>query len=281
MDARTMTKDKIEEFQKYLNSEERSKSTIEKYTRDVKKFLQFLPEDKLVSKEQTLEFKNWLIQTYKPSSVNSMLAALNNFLNFAGWIDCKVKLVKTQRQTFYSKERELSKDEYIKLVRAAREDKNERLDLIMETICGTGMRIGELSYITVEAVRLGYARVDCKGKGRIVLLPGKLQKKLLEYCDNKGISYGSVFVTRKGSPVNRSNIWTEMKMLGDKAGVDPEKIFPHNLRHLFARTYYASQKDIAHLADILGHSSIETTRIYTIESSAEHEKQLNRLELIV
>lgn len=275
----------LEEYRKYLIYNEKSDSTIGKYLRDVTKFLDFLQScegsDKTVTKENALRYKVKLMEMYKPSSVNSFLTAVNSFLTFCGRQDCHVRLLKIQKRAFADRNKELTREEYIRLVEEARLEKKERLALIMETICGTGIRVGELCNITVESLNNGYACISCKGKERVVLIPVKLKDKLKRYCRTNGIRSGSVFVTRTGRPVDRSNVWTEMNKLCEKAGISPGKVFPHNMRHLFARTYYGKQKDIVHLADILGHSSIETTRIYTMTSSGEYERQLNEFGLII
>lgn len=275
----------LEEYQNYLIYNEKSASTIGKYLRDVTKFLDFLQScdtsEKSVTKENTLRYKMKLMETYKPSSTNSFLTAVNSFLTFYGKQDCHVRLLKIQKRAFADRNKELTREEYICLVEEARKENKERLALIMETICGTGIRISELCNITVESLQNGYACISCKGKERVVLIPDRLREKLIKYCKINGVRSGSIFVTRSGRPVDRSNVWTEMNKLCEKSGIAPGKVFPHNMRHLFARTYYGKQKDIVHLADILGHSSIETTRIYTMTSSGEYERQLNELGLII
>lgn len=275
----------MEEYQKYLVYNEKSKSTINKYLRDAGKYLQFLKAREgagnEITKESTMDYKMELMEKYKPASVNSYLTAVNSFLTFYGKTDCHVRLLKIQKRIFTDQSRELTKAEYIRLVETARYDKKERLALIMETICGTGIRISELQNITVESLLSGYASVSCKGKERIILIPVKLKEKLREYCFKHEIQSGSIFITRSGKPIDRSNVWTEMNKLCEKANISHGKVFPHNMRHLFARTYYGKQKDIVHLADILGHSSIETTRIYTMTSNFEYERQLEEMDLII
>lgn len=264
-------------FESYLQNEEKSHATIEKYVRDVRRFLSFLsdfPEQGL-NKVQTVAYKKYLSQKYAPASVNSMLIALNLFLRFIGKCDLCVKLIKIQRQIFCHEEKELSKEEYHKLVRAA---ENTRLSYIIQTICGTGIRVSELQYITVESVNRGNATVNCKNKTRIIFIPKAVQKILREYIRKNGVQSGTVFVTKNGKPINRSNIWRDMKALCSKAGVSAKKVFPHNLRHLFARLFYSIEKDIVRLADLLGHSSINTTRIYTIESGEKHLIGLERVQ---
>lgn len=210
-----------------------------------------------------------------------MLAALNSFFEFAGWYDCKVKQLKLQRQVYCSEEKELTKEEYYRLIQAAKTAKKDRLGLIIQTICSTGIRISELNFITVESIQSGIAYVDCKGKSRQIFLPHKLKLLLLQYTRKNHIQQGPVFVTRGGKPIDRSNVWREMKSLCRMAKVKEIKVFPHNLRHLFARTYYKMEKDISKLADLLGHSSVNTTRIYIISSGAEHKKQIERMHLIL
>ena len=267
----------IEIFDRYLQNEEKSELTREKYIRDVRTFLAWLGGREL-SKEEVLAYKAEILKQYAVSSVNSMLSSLNRFLEFSGRQDCKVKQVKRQREIFASKEKELTRTEYERLLRAARD--NARLCLLMQTICATGIRVSEHRFITVEAARKGVAQVQCKGKSRPVLLPRKLCKALLSYAKTHKIVQGSIFVSSRGKPLDRSRIWADMKKLCHTARVSAEKVFPHNLRHLFARTYYAIEKDIMRLADLLGHSSINTTRIYTMESGAEHRRQIERLPLL-
>lgn len=275
----------MEEYRKYLVYNEKSKSTISKYQRDAGKYLRFLKNREgtgdEITKESTMDYKMELMEKYKPSSVNSYLTAVNSFLTFYGKTECHVRLLKIQKRIFTDQSRELTKAEYIRLVEAARHDKKERLALIMETICGTGIRISELQNITVESLLSGYASISCKGKERVILIPVKLKEKLGEYCVRHEVPSGSIFITRSGKPIDRSNVWTEMNKLCEKAQISHGKVFPHNMRHLFARTYYGKQKDIVHLADILGHSSIETTRIYTMTSSFEYERQLEEMDLII
>lgn len=216
---------------------------------------------------------------YAVRSINSMLASLNSMFDFLGWQDCKVKSLKTQRQTYCTEEKELTKAEYLRLLKAA--EQRPQLRLIMETICGTGIRVSELGFFTIEAIKRGEITVRCKSKIRTILLPGKLRKRLLGHAKKSGILSGAIFTTRNGKPLNRSNIWSQMKSLCEAANVTPGKVFPHNLRKLFARTFYGIEKDIAKLADILGHSSIDTTRIYIMTTGTEHRRKLDRLGLVV
>ena len=248
--------------------------------RDLKSYFIFL-QGEAVTKESLVCWKEKLTQTYLPASVNSMLAAVNGFLEWAGYPQYRVKPLKIQREIFTKPEKELSKEEYIRLVKAAEEKQNCRLALILQTICATGIRVSELQFITLETARTGRTVVDCKGKKRTVFLPGALSRALQEYCREHGIKEGVVFRTKNRKPLDRSNIWRDMKNLCCSAGVEPEKVFPHNLRHLFARTYYHMEKDLSRLADLLGHSNVTTTRIYTMESGLEHAKQVERMGLVV
>ena len=274
-----ITIDLIKLYQHYLTSEEKSKATIEKYVHDITAFYAWLQEREL-AKETVLEYKAYLIENYAPASANSVIAALNSFFEYNNWYELKVKSLKIQRQIFCQSEKELTKTEYERLLKAAKEKKNERLYLLMQTICATGIRVSELPYITVEAVQNGQARVKLKGKIRTILINGDLCRLLKKYIKENKIESGCVFVTRNGKPLDRHGIWKAMKALCESAGVAKEKVFPHNLRHLFARTYYSLQKDIVRLADILGHSSINTTRIYTIENGDIHRRQMQRLGLV-
>lgn len=267
-------------FERYLRKEEKSAATIEKYLRDVRGFLAFLAGRK-AGKAAVISYKAHLTAQYAPASVNSMLIAVNRFLRFCGRETCCVRLLKIQRQVYCSEEKELSKAEYIRLCKAAAHKRNKRLNLILQTICGSGIRVSELQHITVEAVKNGKAVISLKGKTRTVFLVRELQKKLLRYAAEQGIQSGCVFVTKTGKPISRTNIWREMKSLCAEADVSPNKVFPHNLRHLFARIFYGIEKDLAKLADILGHSSIETTRIYIISTGAEHRKKLESMRLIL
>lgn len=270
----------LQEFELYLRNEERSKATIEKYMRDVRCFVGFIGSTE-VSKQSVVDYKNKLGNSYAVASANSMIAALNSFLRFCGWHDLCVKQFRVQRQAYCSEEKELTRAEYIRLLEAANKKHNERLNLIIQTICGTGIRVSELQYITVEALGKGEAVVNCKGKNRRIFIVPELKKKLLRYVKEQRILSGAVFITRNGKPVSRNNIWKEMKSLCEQAHVAPSKVFPHNLRHLFARTFYSIEKDIAKLADILGHASINTTRIYIVTTGAEHKRKMEHMRLIV
>ncbi len=281
MEKREITRDLLKAYRAHLAQEEKSKATAEKYLRDVGAFSQYV-SDQAVTKNTVIAYKNHLLaEGYAHSSINSMLASLHSFFVFAGWHDCKVKFIKCQRQIYCSEEKELTKEEYARLVGAARQKGNQRLGLIIQTICGTGIRVSELPYITVEAARSGVAVVSCKGKTRSVFLVRDLQKKLLRYAAEQNINKGTIFVTRNGKPISRSNIWRDMKQLCSQAKVNPQKVFPHNLRHLFARTFYGIEKDIAKLADILGHSSMNTTRIYIVTTGYEHRRRMETMRLIL
>lgn len=270
---------KIKEFENHLISEEKSKATVMKYTHDVTVFAQWL-NGQQISKTVVQEYKQLLESEYAPKSVNSVLSSLNSFFEWINHPEYKVKSLKIQKNTFIEPNRELTKVEYDILLKTAYEQGKTRLYLVMQTICATGIRVSELAYITVDAVKNGVASIKCKGKNRVIFIPSKLCKMLQRYIREKNIKNGAVFVTRKGNPLNRSNIWAEMKRLCDKAGVLASKVFPHNLRHLFGKTYYAVYQDIVRLADILGHSSINTTRIYTAESGEVHRKRIQNLGLI-
>ena len=274
-----ITEKLIKNFRNYLINEEKSDATLEKYIRDICAFLSWLC-GRGVDKQTVLEYKAYLIENYKPTSVNSVLSSLNVFFTYNEWYDCKVKSLKIQKQIFASKNKELTKAEYERLLDAAKSKKNERLYLLMQTICSTGIRVSELPFVTVVAVSTGVANINCKGKLRQVFLPKALCKVLARYVREQKITSGSVFVSRTGKPLDRSNIWSDMKKLCESAGVSKDKVFPHNLRHLFARTYYSLQKDIVRLADILGHSNVNTTRIYTMETGEVHKKQIERLGLL-
>ena len=281
MQSRRITEYDIQNFLMYLQEEEKSTNTIEKYLRDVRAFARYTGE-KSITKETVIAYKNELIKKqYAVRSVNSMLASINSLFLFLGWVEYRVKSIKLQQQVYCSEEKELTKAEYMRLVNAAKEKGNKRLNLLLQTICATGIRVSELEYVTVEAAKRGSAIVSMKGKTRTVLIVQKLQKKLLRYATEQNIMSGSIFITRNGRPMSRTNIWHEMKSLCKQAEVNPQKVFPHNLRHLFARVFYSIEKDIAKLADILGHSSINTTRIYIITTSHEHRKRMENMRLIM
>ena len=280
MKGRILTKEIISDFKEYLILEERSGATVEKYIRDVKAFSAFVNGAE-ITKEVVIEYKKYLQDSYAVRSINSMLASINSLFAFLGWQELKVKSIKLQQQIYCPEEKELTKAEYTRLCRAAKHKHNERLNLILQTICGTGIRVSELRFITVEAARHGEATVSCKAKTRSVFIVKELQKKLLRYAAEQGIKSGMIFVTRTGKPISRTNIWREMKALCEEAGVNPQKVFPHNLRHLFARVFYGIEKDIAKLADILGHSSINTTRIYIISTGTEHRRRIENMRLVI
>lgn len=280
MEPTKITSDHLREFERYLVEEEKSPATQEKYMRDVRRFVEFAGE-RDVDKSVVMEYKLELTKKYAVRSANSMLASLNSFLRFVGWCSFCVKQFKVQKDPYCPEEKELKRGEYMALINTAKKQKNERLALLIETICGTGIRVGELQHITVEAAKKGEAIVSCKGKTRRVFIVTALRKKLLNYARSNNISTGMIFVTKRGRALNRSNIWREMKALCEQAGVEPGKVFPHNLRHLFARTFYRIEKDIAKLADILGHSNINTTRIYIMTTGEEHQQRMEKMQLIL
>ena len=279
MKERHLSGKKLHAFRQYLLQEEKSTATVEKYLRDARAFAVYVGK-KPVTKETVVVYKRHLQETgYAVRSINSMLAGINRLLTFLGWQDCRVKSIRLQRQTYCAEEKELTKPEYLRLLQAA--ESRPQLKLVMQTICGTGIRVSELRHFTVEAVQSGQIRVDCKGKIRTILLPGKLKTLLLRYAEKEKIRSGAIFRNRNGKPLNRSCIWAQMKELCRAARVDPRKVFPHNLRKLFARTFYGIEKDIAKLADILGHSSIDTTRIYIMSTGSEHRRKIERLGLVI
>lgn len=275
-----LTEELAAEFEAHLRREERAGGTIAKYLRDVGAFAAWL-DGREVTRETAAAWKTHLLeQRYAPVTVNSMLAALNGLFRYLGWDECRVKFLKVQRRLFRDASRELTRQEYQRLTDAARQRGQERLALLMETICATGIRVSEVRYITVKAAREGRTEIALKGKIRTVLLPGKLCRKLLKYARKQKTVSGEIFLTRNGSSLSRRQIWAEMKRLCVRAGVEPSKVFPHNLRHLFARAFYRACKDMARLADILGHSSLETTRIYLLTTGTEHRRQMERLGLV-
>lgn len=277
---RTITESEIEEYCHWLYCQEKSQVTIQKYRYYLEQFRQFL-EGNSISKEGVILWKTALRKKFSPVTANGALAAVNGFFKYNGWPDCRVKFFKVSCNVFCTEQKELTKEEYKRLVRAAKENKKERLVMILQTICSCGIRVSELPFITVQAARNGVAEVECKGRIRSVILTGQLCDLLKQYAEERNIKSGMIFVTRNGNAVDRSNIWREMKALGTLAGVADEKIFPHNLRHLFARTFYTLEKDLSRLADILGHSDVNTTRIYTRESGHVHLKILEQLDLLV
>ncbi|WP_102411415.1 tyrosine-type recombinase/integrase [Beduinella massiliensis] len=280
MKEHRITEKMISRFAAHLHTEERSMETKTKYLHELRAFQAWLG-DLAVTKEKVVEWKEKLRQSGKAAvTVNGALAALHSFFAMLGWHECRVKYLKVQRKMFRDSSRDLNRDEFGRLVCAARAADNERLALLLETICGTGVRVSEVKYLTVEALKCGRAEVDLKGKIRTILVPGKLAKKLLKYCQKQKITSGEIFITARGTGMSRRQIWGEMKRLCRAAGVDASKVFPHNLRHLFARAYYRVCRDIVELADVLGHSSIETTRIYLITTGAEHARRLDQLGLV-
>lgn len=271
----------IRKYRLYLLEMEKSVATIEKYLRDIRKFSSWLGTDRSVTKERVIEYKHALTERYKTSSVNSMLVALNMYFRYLGWEECCVRGLKCQQQMFIGSRKELKQEEYLRLVETALQKGQEQIALVMETIASTGIRISELRYITVEAVQQGCANVNCKGKSRQVFIVKELRKKLSKYLKQKKIKSGPIFLSQKGNPLDRSNVWTKMKKIAEIAGVATEKVFPHNLRHLFARAYYHKNKDIFYLADILGHASVNTTRIYTRTAGENHLRILEKLKFVI
>ena len=280
MEDRMITREALGKFTLMLRERERSPGTIEKYLRDIRAFAAWLGGAE-VTRERAAAWRDSLLERgYDPVTVNSMVAAVNQFFTFLGWEDCKVKALKIQRKLFRDDRKELTREEYQRLLDSAHDLGRERLALLLETICATGIRVSEVKYITVEAAHAGRAEISLKGKLRVILLPGKLCRKLKKYARAQKIASGEIFLTRSGRSLSRRQIWAEMKRLCKAAGVAPSKVFPHNLRHLFARTFYKVCRDVVKLADVLGHSSIETTRIYLISTGAEHMKILSRMHLI-
>lgn len=269
----------IKKFREYLICEEKAKATAEKYIRDLTAFAVWLGSREL-SKAEVLEYKEYLIENYAPASVNSVISSLNSFFDYSGQYALKVKTLKIQRQIFARKDKELTKAEYDRLLSAAKSKGNRKLYLLMQTICACGIRVSELRYITTSAIKAGRAEINLKGKMRVVIIPSDLCKMLKRYAAEQKISSGSIFVTKTGRPLDRTNIWKLMKSLCESANVDKGKVFPHNLRHLFARTFYSIEKDIVRLADILGHSSVNTTRIYTMDTWEICRRQVQRLGLL-
>ena len=276
----TITTEQIGSYETYLRTEERCAGTREKYLRDIRNFACFLRDGEL-TKETVITWREELIKNhYAPVTINSMIAALNGFFRHIERDDCRLHFLKIQRKLFREKSKELTRAEYERLIKAAYSTGKERLALLMETICASGIRVSEIKYITVEAARNGKAEISLKGKIRNILLPKKLCRKLLQYAKKQKIAAGEIFLTSNGKSMSRGQIWAEMKKICKKAGVEHTKVFPHNLRHLFATVFYKACKDIVRLADVLGHSSVDTTRIYLMTTSAEHERQLEKLCLV-
>lgn len=275
-----ITQKTLQAYGAYLRREEKSAATREKYLRDAGSFARWL-EGRPVTRDAVAEWKGHLLELrYAPTTVNTALAALNSLFRFLGWEDCRARFLKVQHRLFRPAERELTRQDYEALIAQAQREGRTRLALLMETICATGIRVGEVKYITLEAARAGRAEIALKGKIRTILIPGKLCRKLEKYAKKQKTASGEIFLTRSGKSLSRRQIWAEMKALCGKAGVEPSKVFPHNLRHLFATLFYKVCKDIARLADVLGHSSIETTRIYLLTSGEEHRRQLGHLRLV-
>ena len=277
----TISKDMLPAYREYLRDEERSRATVEKYLRDVRVFLEYVGENQVLGKERIREYKEELRERYKISSANSMLAAMNSFFVFLGREELKVKLFKVQKVLYSRPEREMTEKDYEKLVRAARRRGDLSMSMLLQTIGSTGIRISELRFITVESLEVGRAEIYNKGKSRVVLLPVELSRMLKKYCREAGILTGSIFVTKHGNPVDRSNVSKKMKQLAREAGVDENRVFPHNFRHLFARIFYSVEKDVVRLMDLLGHASISTTRIYTMTTEDQPRRQMSRMKLVL
>lgn len=281
MKNREIKESMLNDYKAFLIAEEKSSATIEKYIRDILKFYKFIGCNYL-TKETVVDYKKKLInEGYSVRSINSMLASLNSFFRFLNWNEYCVKALKVQNELFIAEEKELTRAEYIRLVKVSYKINNQRLALILQTICSTGIRISELKYFTVETVKSGRVTVKCKSKIRDIFIVKELRKKILEYAKAHSINSGAIFITRNGKPMDRVAIWREMKKLCIIAEINPKKVFPHNLRHLFARIFYNLEKDIVKLADILGHSNINTTRIYMVSSGVEHRKKLESMRLII
>ena len=281
MNAYAMTNEQITAYGENLRMEERCEATVRKYVGAVMSLFRFLPPEKTVTQELLLAWKAEISVQFSASGANVMISAVNRFCAFMSWSGLRIKQIKVQRRIFRDCERELTRAEYMRLLNAARAKGNPRLYWLMQTLASTGIRVSELRFVSVESLHSGRAIVDCKGKQRVVMIPQKLREKLLAYCAERGVKSGAVFVTRNGKPLNRSNIWRELQGLCAAACVDARKVFPHNFRHLFAVAFYRAEKDIAKLADLLGHASINTTRIYIMESGAEHERQMEKLGFVV
>ncbi len=276
-----VTEGLLKRYEEYLQDEERSQATVEKYIRDVRRFMVFVGDDGVVDRETVRGYKQELRELYKMTSANSMLAALNSFLGFAGKGEWKVKLFKIQKALYCRPEREITEKEYEMLVHRAKRNGDEQMSMLLQTIGSTGIRIGELKFITVESLERGRAEIYHKGKSRVALLPKELTRLLIKYCKRKKIVNGSIFITKHGNPVDRSNVSKKMKQLAAEAGVDASKVFPHNFRHLFARAFYSVEKDVVRLMDLLGHSSINTTRIYTMTTEDQPRRQMSRMRLVL
>ena len=277
----TISKEMLPAYREYLRDEERSRATVEKYLRDVRVFLEYVGENQVLGKERISEYKEELRERYKISSANSMLAAVNSFLVFLGREEMKVKLFKVQKVLYSRPEREMTEKDYEKLVRTARRCGDLSMSMLLQTIGSTGIRISELRFITVESLEVGRAEIYNKGKSRVVLLPVELSRMLKKYCREAGILTGSIFVTKHGNPVDRSNVSKKMKQLAREAGVDENRVFPHNFRHLFARIFYSVEKDVVRLMDLLGHASISTTRIYTMTTEDQPRRQMSRMRMVL
>lgn len=280
MEEKRLAAAHIAAYGQALRAEERAPATVEKYLREVRQFFAWLG-GRAVTRELAAQWKEQLLERgFSPATINAKLSALNGLFHLLGWDECRVRFLKVQRRAFRDSGRELRREDYQRLVRAALEQGKGWLALAMETICAAGLRVSELRFITVEAAGAGRARVSLKGKIREIILPGKLCRKLLKFARGQKTASGEIFRAGDGKGISRHKIWREMKLLCKRAGVEATKVFPHNLRHLFATLFYRATRDIVQLADVLGHSSVNTTRIYLLTTGAEHTRQLDRLELV-
>lgn len=279
-EQKIITPELISRYAGYLREQEKCVATIQKYVHDLTRLCEYLAENP-VTKTALIGWKGTLTEGCAPASINTMIAAVNGLLDFCGWTGLKIKPLKIQKSMFCDAEKELTREEYVRLVRAAELEGNERLSLVIQTICATGIRVSELKFITAQAVQSGRAEISNKGKLRTIFIPEKLRRMLKKYLCKQKRTVGPIFVTKTEKPLDRSNIWRDMKRLCESADVKPGKVFPHNLRHLFARTYYTIEKDLSRLADILGHSNVNTTRIYTMESGKVHARQMESMGLII
>lgn len=276
-----LTLEMLESYREHLYREERAPATIEKYVRDTRSFVLFL-NGRPVCKERAIEWRDLLLDNGRtPVTVNAKLSALNGLFHFLGWENCRIRFLKIQRRIFRERSKELTREEYLRLLETAQNAGQERLELLMEAICSTGIRVSEVRYLTVEAAQMGQAVIQLKGKIRTILLPRKLCRKLLKFAKKQEVAVGEIFLSKGGKSLSRKLIWQEMKRLCAKAGVEPSKVFPHNLRHLFATAFYQICRDIVKLADVLGHSSVETTRLYLLTTGAEHARYLEQLRLMI
>lgn len=276
-----ITNNSIQLFREQMYAEEKKPGTIECYLHGIRFFAQYIEDKEAITKNTIIEYKHYLKDlNYKEATANVMLSALNHFLELNGYSSCKVKLFKKQKSSFRPSNKELSKTEFLKALDVARKEKNWRLFLLILTLGSTGIRVSELKYIKVEDLKRGFSYVENKGKSRCVVLPKALCIELKSYLQKKGIRSGAIFVTKNGRAIDRRNILRDLKNLANKAGISKDKMFPHNLRHLFAVSFFEKYKDISMLADILGHSNINTTRIYTMQSCERQSEMIEKMGLV-